>query len=101
MARRTNQEPLADHKLALKPATHLGLLDGRRAFEKTALGDLHLAALVQSRFYTALDYEPIARFDVAREGYLAPDNHCPAFGLVRSWRARRSGFFFRLSSGTG
>ena len=37
---------------------------------------------MQTGIYTALDHKPIARFDVTREGYLAPDNHRPTFGLV-------------------
>src|SRR5205085_6575013 len=97
----TDQEPLADDKLAPELAPHLSLFDGSRAFEEPALGDLHLAAFVQTRLYTALDYEPIAGFDVAREGYLAPDNHGSAFCLVRSWRGRRTGNFIGLSSGAG
>jgi len=90
----TDQEPLADDNPALELASHLSLLDGSLAFEETALGDLHLAAFVQTRLYTALDYQPIAGLNLAREGYLAADNHRPAFcpGQLVA-RSKHRGFY--------
>jgi hypothetical protein len=43
----TDQEPIADDKLALELAAYLSLLNRRITFEVSAFGDLHLTAIVK------------------------------------------------------
>src|SRR5262249_6619958 len=59
-----DQEPLADHQIALEAALDLGLLDRGRAFEQTALGNLDVAAVVQIGLDAAFDDQLVAGGDL-------------------------------------
>ena len=85
----TDQKSFADNKLALEAATDFGLLAGSVASKEAALGDLHVVAVVQSCLDKPLHHKPIARFDVAGETYLSPDNHRAALRLLHVWANRR------------
>ncbi len=69
-----------------------GLFKGNASIEQAEVRGRFEGELVVSKRLviraSGHDHEPIARPDVARRRYLAPDNHGAAFGLVRSWRAR-------------
>jgi hypothetical protein len=62
-----NQQPLADDEIALEAARYLDIVDRGIAAEYAGLGDSHVLAVLQIRFDTALDHEPIARGDLARQ----------------------------------
>jgi hypothetical protein len=84
----TDQKAFADSKLALEAATDFGLLAGGVAPKEAALGDLQVVAVLQSCLNKSLYHEPIARFDVAGEMYLSPDNHGAASRLLHVWANR-------------
>ena len=78
----TDQQPLADHQFALKPATYIGILGGSMAIEETRLRDNHVLALLQRRLDRTFDDEPIAGSDFARKRDSLSNDECPAIDFV-------------------
>src|SRR4051812_5957139 len=85
VASSADQQPLADREFTIEVATYLGLLDGCVTLELATLGDLHLAAVMQSGFQTAFHHQTIAGFDISGEKYAAADNHGTRFARLPCW----------------
>src|SRR5205085_6352826 len=79
---RTDQQPFADHEFALKPAPHVGIFGRGIAIEHAGFGDNHVLAFLQFGFDSALDDEPIAGSDLARQGNPLSDNQRSAINLM-------------------
>ena len=85
MTTRADQQPFPDHEFALKPASHVGIFGGRMAVEKPGLGNHHVLTLLQFRFDSPLDDEPIAGGDLASQRNPLPNNQGSAIDLVTPW----------------
>ena len=64
---RADQQPLADDEITVEPARYLDIVDRGVAAEYAGLGDSHVLAVLQIRFDTPLDDEPVAGCDLARQ----------------------------------
>src|SRR5207302_968585 len=86
---RLDQEPLADHQIALEAALDLGFLDRGGAFEQPALGDLDIAAVVEVGLDAALDDQLVAGGDLAGKRDLAADGQLADLAVVAPRLGRR------------
>src|SRR4051812_45719030 len=82
LAAGTDEKTAAHRQGAFEPAMYLGGVDRGRALEKTALGNVDLAAVLQIRLDAALDDELVARVDLARQRDLAADDQLAHLGLI-------------------
>ena len=67
MTTSADQQPLVDDEITLNAATHVGIFRRTVASKDACLGDNHVLAVLQIRFDTTLDDEPVAERDIARK----------------------------------
>ena len=77
-----DQQPLADDETTLYAAMHISIFRRSVASEDAGLGDNHVLAVLQFRFDTTLDDEPVAGRNIAGKGNFASDDQRSAIDPI-------------------